>query len=63
MKNALHSYIISYVLKILPCISLPIGTNSKPLAAIYKLSVLLVSSTNGEESANTMIGNDVLAAN
>ena len=50
------------------CISLPVGTNGKPLAAIGKFSTaigkLMISktlATNGEEITNAMIGNDVLA--
>ena len=49
-------------------ISLPIGTNGKALAAISKfssaISKLMIGKTlvnNGEEIANVMIGNDVLA--
>ena len=49
-------------------ISLPIGTNDKPLAAIGKfsnaISKLMIGktlATNGEEITNAMIGNDVLA--
>ena len=49
-------------------ISLPIGTNRKPLAAIGKLFIaigkLMIGKTlaiNGEEITNAMIGNDVLA--
>ena len=49
-------------------ISLPIGTNCKPLAAIGKLpsaiGKLMIGktlATNGEEITNAMIGNDVLA--
>ena len=49
-------------------ISLPIGTNGKPLAAIRKFSIaigkLMISktlATNGEEITNAMISNDVLA--
>ena len=49
-------------------ISLPIGTNGKPLAAIGKFSStigkLMTSetlATNGEEITNAMISNDVLA--
>ena len=51
-----------------PCISLPIGTNGKPLAAIGKfpnaIGKLMIGktlATNGEEITNAMIGNDVLA--
>ena len=50
------------------CISLPIGTNSKPLRAIGKfpsvIGKLMIGktlATNGEEITNAMIGNDVLA--
>ena len=50
------------------CISLPIGTNGKQLAAvgkfpstICKLMIGKALATNGEEIANAMIGNDVLA--
>ena len=49
------------------CISLPIGTNGKPLAAIGKFSIAIgklmigkTLATNGEEITNAMIGNDVL---
>lgn len=49
-------------------ISLPIGNNGKPLAAIGqfpssigKLMVGKPLATDGEEIANAMIGNDVLA--
>ena len=49
-------------------ISLPIGTNCKPLAAmgkfpsaIGKLMIGKTLATNGEEITNAMIGNDVLA--
>ena len=49
-------------------ISLPIGTNGKPLAAIGKfpsaIGKLMIGktlATNGEEITNAMIGNDVLA--
>ena len=49
-------------------ISLPIGTNCKPLAAIGKfpsatgkLMIGKTLTTNGEEITNTMIGNDELA--
>ena len=49
-------------------ISLPIGTNSKPLAGIGKFSSAIGKfmigkrlATNGEEITNAMIGNDVLA--
>ena len=49
-------------------ISLPIGTNGKPLAAIGKfpsaIGKLMISktlATNAEEITNAMIGNDVLA--
>ena len=49
-------------------ISLPIGTNSKPLAAIGKfhnaIGKLMIGKTlaaNGEEITNAMIGNDALA--
>ena len=49
-------------------ISLPIGTNGKPLAAIGKfpnaigkLMIGKTSATNGEEITNAMIGNAVLA--
>ena len=48
-------------------ISLPIGTNSKPLAAISKFSIAIgkfmigkTLATNGEEMTNATIGNDVL---
>ena len=48
-------------------ISLPIGTNDKPLAAIGKfpsvIGKLMIGktlATNGEEITNAMIGNDVL---
>ena len=46
-----------------PCISLPIGTNGKPLAAIGKLILIIdkTLATNGEEIINAMTGNDVLA--
>ena len=50
------------------CISLPIGSNGKPLAAIGKfpsvISKLMIGktlATNGEEITNAMIDNDVLA--
>ena len=50
------------------CISLPIGTNGKPLAAIGKfpngIGKLMIGSilaTNGEEITNAMIGNAALA--
>ena len=50
-----------------PCISLPIGNNGKPLAAIgkfhYTIGKLIIDktlATNGEKIANAMIGNDVL---
>ena len=49
-------------------ISLPIGTNGKPLAAIGKfpsaIGKLMIGktlATNWEEITNAMIGNDVLA--
>ena len=49
-------------------ISLPIGTNGKPLAAIGKFSSAIgkfmigkTLATNGEEITNVVIGNDVLA--
>ena len=49
-------------------ISLPIGANGKPLAAIGKFSSAIgklmigkTLATIGEEIANVMIGNDVLA--
>ena len=49
-------------------ISLPIGTNGKPLAAIDKfpsaIGKLMIGktlATNGEEITNSMIGNDELA--
>ena len=49
-------------------ISLPIGTNGKPLAAIGKfpnaVGKLMIGKTlaaNGEEITNAMIGNDALA--
>ena len=49
-------------------ISLPIGTNGKPLAAIGKFSSAIsklmigkILATNGEEIANVMIENDALA--
>ena len=48
-------------------VSLPIGTNGKPLAAIGKFSSAIGKSrigktlaTNGEENTNAMIGNDVM---
>ena len=51
-----------------PRISLPIGTNGKPLAAIGKfpnaIGKLMIGktlATNGEEITNAMIGNAVLA--
>ena len=50
------------------CISLPIGTNCKPLAAIRKFSTAIgklmigkTLATNGEEITNATIGNGVLA--
>ena len=50
------------------CISLPIGTNGKPVAtvgkfpsAIGKFMIGKMLATNGEEITNAMIGNDVLA--
>ena len=50
-----------------PRISLPIGTNGKPLAAIGKfpnaIGKLMIGktlATNGKEITNTMIGNAVL---
>ena len=55
-------------LRVHTCISLLIGTNSKPLAAIGKfpsaIGKLMIGktlATNGEEITNAMIGNDVLA--
>ena len=49
------------------CISLPIGTNVKPLAtigkfpnAIDKLMIVKTLTTNLEEITSTMIGNDIL---
>ena len=49
-------------------ISLPIGTNGKPLAAIGKflngigkLMIGNILATNGEEITNAMIGNAALA--
>ena len=42
-------------------ISLPIGTNGKPLAAIGKFVIGKTLATNGEEITNAMIGNDILA--
>ena len=51
-----------------PCMSLPRGTNGKPLAAIGKFPNAIGKSmigktlaTNGEEITNAMIGNAVLA--
>ena len=51
-----------------PCISLPRGTNDKPLAAIGKfpnaIGKLMIGKTlvtNGEEITNAMIGNAVVA--
>ena len=48
-------------------ISLPIGTNRKPLAtidkfsnAVGKLLINKILATNEEKITNTMIGNDVL---
>ena len=53
---------------VVTCISLPIGTNGKLLAAIGKFSVdigkLMMGKTlvtNGEEITNAMIGRNVLA--
>ena len=50
------------------CISLPTGTNDKPLTAIGKFSTavgkLMIGKTlaiNGEEITNAMIGKNVLA--
>ena len=50
------------------CISLPKGTNGKPMAAIGKFPSAIgklmtgkTLATNGEEITNAMIGNDVLA--
>ena len=46
------------------CISLPIGTNGKPLAAIGKFpngTGKMMIGENGVEITNAMIGNDVLA--
>ena len=50
------------------CISLPIGTNGKPLAAIGKFLIAIgklmigkTLATKGEEITNAMIGNGVLA--
>ena len=50
------------------CISLPIGTNGKPLAAIGKffsaIGKLMIGktlATNVKEITNAVIGNDVLA--
>ena len=50
------------------CISLPIGTNGKPMpavgkfpSAIGKLMIGKTLATNGEEITNAMIGNDELA--
>ena len=52
----------------LPFVSLPIGTNCKPLAAIGKfpnaIGKLMIGktfATNGEEITIAMIGKDVLA--
>lgn len=52
----------------MPCISLPIGTNDKPLAAIGKIpntiGKLMIANTlptSDEEITNAMTGNDVLA--
>ena len=52
----------------LACVSLLIGTNGKPLAAIGKflsaIGKLMIGetfATNGDEITNTMIDNDVLA--
>ena len=49
-------------------ISLPIGTNGKPLAAIGKflnvtgkLMIGKALATNGEEITNAIVGNDALA--
>ena len=49
-------------------ISLPIGTNGKPMTAIGKFPSAIgklmtgkALATNGEEITNAMIGNDVLA--
>ena len=57
-----------YVLRHLTSISLPIGTNGKPLASIGKfpsaIGKLIFGRTlanNGEEINNAMIGNDVMA--
>ena len=51
-----------------PRTSLSIRTNGKPLAAIGKFSIAIgklmigkTLATNGEEIANAIIGNDVLA--
>ena len=50
------------------CISLPTGTNGKPLAAIARFPNAIdklmngkLLATNGEEITNAMIGNDILA--
>ena len=50
------------------CISLPLETNGKPLAAIGKflnaigkLMIGKILATNGEEITNAIIGDDVLA--
>ena len=50
------------------CISLPIGTNGKPMpavgkfpSAIGKLMIGKTLATNGEGITNAMIGNNVLA--
>ena len=61
-----HSCITTF--RVLTCVSLPIGTSDKPLAAICKfpnafgkLMIGKTLATNGEEITNAMIGNDVLA--
>ena len=56
------------VIRDYPYVSLPIGTNRKPLAAIGKISIgigkLMIGktwATNGEEITNAMISNGILA--
>ena len=72
-NNFRHAERILFVKQTLPPpplvhISLPIGTNGEPLAAIGKfpsaIGKLMIGKTlaiNGEEITNAMIGNDELA--
>ena len=67
LTNLYQPWLVKKLLKTF-CISLPIGTNGKPLAAISKfpnaIGKLMIGKTfaaNGEEITNAMINSDVLA--